>query len=323
MTAWTEHRIATARGEIAAVDHGGQGPDVVLIHGGNRTLLDWTPLRSLMPTTRHIAYDLRGHGRSSIPPDGDYSFEGHEADLRAVVEHFGASRPLLVGHSIGGNVAVSAAASGLPVSGVVSLDGHGPGVYDGADRDERQRQLNAEIYAALPPDRVADSEVDALVDRERALLLALDVDPDLAGPAVRRALVRAGDGFERRPLMSHQEALAAGLEQVDFFGLLARLTCPALIVTSDRPPQVGHLGSESGDFVSRLARGRDAALRDAEKSLPGVRVERMDAGHMLHLERPVEVAEVVSTFLARNHEAPRRQVTGPQDRGSRPQLGST
>ena len=31
-------------GSLAVVDHGGDGPDVVLLHGANRTLRDWTPV---------------------------------------------------------------------------------------------------------------------------------------------------------------------------------------------------------------------------------------------------------------------------------------
>ena len=92
-------------GRIAVVDYGGSGPDVVLIHGGNRTLLDWSPVRARLDGMRLIAYDLRGHGESDVPADGDYSFAAHHADLEAVIDAVGLHRPYVVGHSIGGNVA--------------------------------------------------------------------------------------------------------------------------------------------------------------------------------------------------------------------------
>ncbi|NBE94767.1 alpha/beta fold hydrolase [Nonomuraea sp. KC401] len=56
-------------GRLAVTDHGGHGPDVVLIHGANRSPLDWEPLRRHLPGARLVAYDLRGHGRSDAPAD--------------------------------------------------------------------------------------------------------------------------------------------------------------------------------------------------------------------------------------------------------------
>ena len=43
MTEVAESRIESNGVTIAAADYGGMGPDVVLVHGGNRNLLDWTP----------------------------------------------------------------------------------------------------------------------------------------------------------------------------------------------------------------------------------------------------------------------------------------
>jgi pimeloyl-ACP methyl ester carboxylesterase len=55
---------------------------------------------------RVIIYDLRGHGHSSMPASG-YTLEQMVADLRALVDHLGVSRPHVIGHSFGARVALA------------------------------------------------------------------------------------------------------------------------------------------------------------------------------------------------------------------------
>src|SRR3954452_12669312 len=67
-----QHRTAVvsgSAGEIAVVDHGGDGPDVVLLHGAHRSLLDWEAVRPFLTGMRLVAYDLRCNGRSDPPAD--------------------------------------------------------------------------------------------------------------------------------------------------------------------------------------------------------------------------------------------------------------
>jgi len=65
------------------VDDGGrEGLPVVFLHslGGNVT--QWSAqLEHLRPGRRSVALDWRGHGRSGVPPDGDYSVSAAAADV--------------------------------------------------------------------------------------------------------------------------------------------------------------------------------------------------------------------------------------------------
>ncbi|MDH6126164.1 alpha/beta fold hydrolase [Kitasatospora sp. GP82] len=76
----TADTVEGPAGRIAVVDHGGDGPDVLLLHGATRTLLDWEAVRPHLPGLRLVAMDLRGHGRSDTPADGDYGWAGQPAD---------------------------------------------------------------------------------------------------------------------------------------------------------------------------------------------------------------------------------------------------
>jgi pimeloyl-ACP methyl ester carboxylesterase len=94
-----------------AVDDGGTGPAVVLLHslGGNSG--QWSAqLEHLRESRRAVALDLRGHARSEPPSDGRYAIEAHARDVRAVADALGLERFALVGHSFGAGVALAYAA---------------------------------------------------------------------------------------------------------------------------------------------------------------------------------------------------------------------
>ncbi len=79
------------------------GPPVLLLHGGGQTRHSWGGTAAALAAEGWyaLAIDLRGHGDSEWAPDGDYSFDGFVADLRAVLATF-SERPVLVGASLGG-----------------------------------------------------------------------------------------------------------------------------------------------------------------------------------------------------------------------------
>ncbi len=56
-----------------------------------------------------LALDLRGRGQSSITPPGSYGWDGHARDVLAVAEQLNPSEVTLIGHSMGGAVAMAAA----------------------------------------------------------------------------------------------------------------------------------------------------------------------------------------------------------------------
>jgi pimeloyl-ACP methyl ester carboxylesterase len=102
----------------------GSGPDVVLIHGVTSSLAMWYNgvLPALTERYRVTIYDLRGHGLSDITPNGYTSAQMAE-DLHALMDATGVDRPVIVGHSFGGAIALHFAAL-YPhrVAGVVMLD---------------------------------------------------------------------------------------------------------------------------------------------------------------------------------------------------------
>jgi pimeloyl-ACP methyl ester carboxylesterase len=84
----------------------GSGPVLVLIHGILGSRRDWEQLVSLLQQDfTVIAPDLLGHG-DSAKPRGDYTLGGHAGRLRDLLDLLGVQRATLVGHSLGGGVAM-------------------------------------------------------------------------------------------------------------------------------------------------------------------------------------------------------------------------
>ena len=81
-------------------------PAVVLVHGMLNTSRHWRAVAErLMATHTVIAPDLIGHG-GSAGPMGDYSLGAHAAGIRDLLAGLGIDRATIVGHSLGGGVAM-------------------------------------------------------------------------------------------------------------------------------------------------------------------------------------------------------------------------
>lgn len=87
----------------------GRGRPVVLIHGASGNLNDMTFRLGPMLAARYevIAIDRPGHGRSGLPPGGDVSLAAQAALIRGAMARIGVRRPLAIGHSYGGSVALA------------------------------------------------------------------------------------------------------------------------------------------------------------------------------------------------------------------------
>lgn len=99
-------------GHSVHVEACGSGePAIVFVHGFAEGGYVWRDsMLALAPHATRLALDLRGHGASSWQSDGRYRMTGLQDDVEAVLAAAGARRCVLVGHSLGGNVALRVAA---------------------------------------------------------------------------------------------------------------------------------------------------------------------------------------------------------------------
>jgi pimeloyl-ACP methyl ester carboxylesterase len=100
------HRISNGGIDIAAIEYPGNGPRVLLIHGIGGSGQAWdNVIAGFMESFTPITIDQRGHGASGHPGHG-YLYDDYINDLEAVLDYFDLERPLIVGHSLGGLIAL-------------------------------------------------------------------------------------------------------------------------------------------------------------------------------------------------------------------------
>jgi pimeloyl-ACP methyl ester carboxylesterase len=102
----TALRFRMVHGYRRAFRLAGSGPPVVLVHGIGDSSGTWKPIISAL-ARRHlvIAPDLLGHG-SSDKPRADYSVAAYANGVRDLLGVLGVERATLIGHSLGGGVAM-------------------------------------------------------------------------------------------------------------------------------------------------------------------------------------------------------------------------
>ncbi len=99
-------KTVTLHGRPVTYAHAGKGPVLLLIHGMAGNFQNWQEV--IEPLARHhtvLAPDLPGHG-GSAPGFGDYSLGALAAGLRDLLAALGHDRATIVGHSLGGGIAM-------------------------------------------------------------------------------------------------------------------------------------------------------------------------------------------------------------------------
>lgn len=177
-------RAEGAGGVSIAWEERGRGagaPTLVLIHGWNCDRRYWEPAMAVLEDDYHlVAIDLGGHGESGADRQA-WTIGAFGEDVAAVVRRLDLERVVLVGHSMGGPVAVEAAGR-LPgrVVGVAGVDTfqaiEETPPHDLDTRLEPFRRDLAKALRILDPVFFAPSTVPELEDWIRRDMAAAPVD---------------------------------------------------------------------------------------------------------------------------------------------------
>ncbi len=100
-----EYQVPVGEGHFLSVVEAGQGPPVMLVHGGAGSWTNFThQIKDLSRTYRVLAPNLRGHGKSPWPGPSD--IDDFYLDLTTLIDRLDLPTPFhLVGHSFGGYLA--------------------------------------------------------------------------------------------------------------------------------------------------------------------------------------------------------------------------
>lgn len=266
-----ERRITVRDLDVHCLEWGERGaPPVLLIHGGSAHAHWWDAFAPTIADRFHVvAPDLRGHGDSAWADPPAYAVDDYASDVVDLVGQEGWPTVRLVGHSLGGLVAVTAAARlGARVPALVTVDARTRPSDTGLRSIRRLAQMPATRWSSR----------DDAVARFRLLPDDGCVRPELRAHVATHALRPDPEGgwthkFDRAAL--------AAIGAVDVAPALGGLACPVLVVR----------GGES-----RIMSDRAVEILRAAK--PDLRVETIaGAGHHVMLDRPEEFAGLVGAFL--------------------------
>jgi pimeloyl-ACP methyl ester carboxylesterase len=117
-------RIKGPAGALSVDDAGRGGIPVVFLHSIAGNSAHWNAaLEHVRKTRRAVAIDLRAHGHSDSPRNRDYSIAGMVSDVEALVDTLDLRKFVLVGHSMGGGVALTYAGERPDrIAGLLLLD---------------------------------------------------------------------------------------------------------------------------------------------------------------------------------------------------------
>ena len=250
---------------LEALDFGGEGPGVLLLHGLAGTALEWEETAAwLRESHRVVGLDQRGHGRSERRPE-DVTPPAFVGDALAAVESLGLAPAILVGQSLGGLIAFLAAS-------------------------ERPELVSALVVVEATPTREEPEVAQQIADYFDSWPLPFPSHNAavefFGGPSERawawaRNLVPASGGlqpaFDADVLVA---AIGAALAQDHWDGWRA-LAVPTLLVR----------GEEGELSTAEAAAMVDAVPAAQLVSIPG-------AGHDVHLDAPDAFRRAVEGFLA-------------------------
>ncbi|MFP5466353.1 MAG: alpha/beta fold hydrolase [Gammaproteobacteria bacterium] len=266
---------------------------LVLVHGWMDVAASWQFMVDALETGRHIiAPDWRGFGLTRGAATDSYWFPDYLADLDALLDHYAGDQPVdLVGHSMGGNVAmVYAGVRPQRLRRLVNLEGFGMPATRPSQAPGRYAQWLDELKALRRGDMDL-KDYDSLDGVARRLM---KTNPRLTGDKARWLAgewAQADDQGRWRILgdPAHKVVSALLYRLDEMQEVFARITAPLLSVTA------------GDDSLGQWWKGRYtlAEYRERLKVVPDLKEAHIDdAGHMLHHDQPQALARLIGSFLA-------------------------
>jgi proline iminopeptidase len=245
-------------------------PTVVLLHGGPGSYDHsyFKPDFGRLAEAAQVVYlDLPGHGRSDWGDPASWSFELCADAVRGFCDALEIARPVVLGHSLGGIVAI---------------------VYAARHPEHARALVLQSTMARFDLARVVDGFRRAGGDEVAAIAARLYSGEPAAPEELARFRSVLAPGVERGRIVANLELGAHGLvllREVDLLPLLARVECPTLVCVGELDP------------VTPVAAARELA---GGLTSAAVQVEVVaDAGHFPWLDAPDRYWPVVTGFVAR------------------------
>ena len=249
-------------------------PALILLHGGSAHAHWWDHIASTLARTyRVLALDLRGHGESGWTRPPAYEIADYVADLEGIVAALALDAPVLMGHSLGGFVALHYATAAATSGGAFVI-------VDIGSRLRPSRTMR--LLRSLPPPTYS-TEADVYA-RFRLLPAETWATPERLRHIARHSV--RPDQAGRFHLTSDRAAMTR--QPCDLEPQLARIAGPILFIR--------------GQYSRALSAERLSHLVHACPRATGIEIPQ--AGHHVFLDQPAAFLDTVTTFLHETSRAP-------------------
>lgn len=245
----------------------GQGRPIIILHGLFGSARNWQGIaRSLADSHHVISPDLRNHGQS--PHAQSMTYQEMADDVISIADQLNLKNLIMIGHSMGGKVAMTAALSNPERFTALAVIDIAPVNYD-QDFKVLIAAMNSLKLNTLKSRAQAEETLNKIIDDKGVIQLLL------------QNLVRTGEGFKWR---INLEGIMANLNLIGQFP-------ESLKSASCRIPSLFLGGSES-DYLRSI---HNPAIYE---HFPAAEVTMINgAGHWLHAEKPTEFLKQLKTFI--------------------------
>jgi len=289
--------------KLEVLDWGGSRRPLVLLAGGGDTAHvfdDFAP--KLTPDFHVYGITRRGFGQSGFSPEG-WGADRLGDDVLAVLDSLKLNRPVLVGHSLGGEE-LSSVATRHPnrVAGLVYLEAGYPYAFDnGKGPSMKEFEELRKIAPQPPPPRASDSAMASFAALQQACLHAL-------GFRYPEGELRQQYSETPEGRVGKEREFPGGALMLEGMKKYTAIPAPALVIFAIPHAQAKWIGESADPKVPEAAKAYSAAevvltTRQAkvfEDGVPTARVVRLaGADHYVYLSNQAEVLREMRAFLSR------------------------
>lgn len=303
--------VASSGQRVSALIWGRGDPEIVLIHGGAQNAHTWDTV-ALALDRPLLALDLPGHGHSDWRDDHHYAPQSNARAIAAALEELAPRARIVVGMSLGGLTSIALAARYPELVARLAIVDVTPGVGEGKAKAILDFIRGPQFFDSFDvllkrtiehnPTRSESSLRRGVLHNARELADGRWTWRYDRGVAQGGAGSSTSDGTAAHAVTSNPESSTArsntagskpgaGTVAIDFSSLwvdFEKIVAPIEIYRGALSPVVS-----------------DEDIAQMKRSQPGLRVVNVaGAGHSIQGDRPVELAELISSFSARAIEAP-------------------
>lgn len=253
-----------------------QSQTVVFLHGFTGSTATWNEIATALPGYKIVLIDLLGHGKTESPQQASrYAMELQVRDLKKLLDKLELTDYALAGYSMGGRTALAFAEAFPEQIKVLILESASPGLKTPAEQVERK--LRDEKLA----ERILGDGLLEFVDFWEKIPL-FDSQKNL--PANVQERIRQ-ERISQKPLGLANSLIGMGTgSQASYWEGLNGLNMPVLLMA-------GTMDAKFMEIAKRM-----------EERIASATFCAIEAGHAIHVEKPVEFATIVSEYLSANYQ---------------------